>query len=235
MTPDVRRRDGGFTLPELIIVLVLVMLAALIGFPLLQKTIVRSNLEGAAQELASALRLARLEAIRRSAPAVVVLDTATNQVATFVDFNDDDPDADNNYRGSDLIYNPDDAPLCPPSAVPEGCLRANERDRYVNEALQLTRQAKLGGPAGDPAIVDGFTDRGDGPRVVFSADGSVVDVGGFRLNDGVKDDAGVVLNFLEVRVSPASAARVQLLKWNKDDGKWYTRDMKDGKSTWKWY
>lgn len=230
-----RSRGDGFTLIELLIVLTILLMAALIGFPALNRTIRRTQLEGAAQELASAARLARLEAIRRSAPTVVVLDTATNQVSAFVDLNDNDPDADGDFVGSDLKYNPDDAPTCPPNTIAPGCLPENAKDFYVVEKMQLTQKIKLGGPTADPAVVTGFTDRGDGPRVVFNPNGSVLDIGSYRVNDGIKDDGDQILNSLEVRVSPAAAGRIQLLKWNKNDGTWYTRDLKNGKSTWEWY
>jgi prepilin-type N-terminal cleavage/methylation domain-containing protein len=217
-----RVAERGLTMVELVVALAIVVVAALIGFPLLQKTIVRANLEGAAEEMASALRQARLEAIRRSAPAIVVLDPATRRVTAFVDLNN--ANAATGYRGSDLLYNPEAAPALPDNA----------KDFLVVEA-QLSPRVAAGGPPSDTAAIDGLTDRGAGPRLVFSPDGSVLDVGGFRLNDGVKDVAGDVRNVLEVRVSPASAARIQLRKWNVTDNAWYARDMRNGKSTWQWY
>ncbi len=204
------RRASGFTLLELLIVLSVVMLVALIGFPALQHLIQRAQLEGAGQELATKLRQIRLEAIRRSAPAVVTLDTTTGEVNAFIDLND----AGGN-RAPDLLFNP--SPLLPDNA----------RD-FVLEDFQLPPKVKMGGPTADPAIVSGFTDRGAGPRLVFNPDGSVLDVGSFRVGDGS-------LNFLQVAVGPVAAARIQLQKWSSTDNAWYGRDMKDGKALWEWY
>src|SRR5262245_53501727 len=218
-----RRRQRGMTLVELSIALAIVVLAALLGLPALQKMIVRANLESAAEQMASVLRQARLEAVRRSAPTVVTFDTARREVTAFVDLNTANALA--GYRGSDLLFNPEAA-----ASLPE-----NARD-FVAVPMQLSGKVSAGGPPADAAAVDGFTDAGAGKRVVvFGADGAVRDVGAFRLNDATRDVAGNVRNFLAVRVSPATTGRVQLLKWNEADSAWATRDMKDGKATWEWY
>ena len=210
------------TLIELSIVLAIIVIAALIGLPALQKMIVRANLESAAEQMSSVLRQARLEAVRRSAPTVVTFDTATRQLTAFVDLNT--ASAATGYRGSDLLFNPEAA-----IGLPD-----NARD-FVAVQMQLTAKVTAGGPPADPAAIDGFTDSGGTRVVVFGADGSVRDVGAFRLNDGTRDPAGLVRNFLAVQVSPATTARVQLLKWNETSAAWVTRDMKNGKATWEWY
>jgi type II secretory pathway pseudopilin PulG len=211
------------TLVELVIVLAIIVLAALIGLPALQKMIVRANLESAAEQMAGVLRQARLEAVRRSAPAVVTFDTATRQLSAFVDLNT--ASVATGYRGSDLLFNPEAAVGLPDNA----------RD-FIVVQMQLSAKVRPGGPPADAAAVDGFTDSGAGQRVVvFGADGAVRDVGAYRINDDTRDPAGLVRNFLAVRVSPATTARVQLLKWNEADAAWVTRDMKNGKATWEWY
>jgi type II secretory pathway pseudopilin PulG len=203
-------------------VLAIIVLAALIGLPALQKMIVRANLESAAQQMANVLRQARLEAVRRSATTVVTFDTTTRQLTAFVDQNT--ASAATGYRGSDLLYNPEAA-----SGLPNNALD------FIAVQTQLSGKVVAGGPAADAAAVSGFTGSGTGPVVVFGADGAVRDVGAFRLNDGTRDPAGLVRNFLEVQVSPATTARVQLLKWNEASAAWVTRDMKNGKATWEWY
>jgi prepilin-type N-terminal cleavage/methylation domain-containing protein len=228
-----RHRDRGFTMLELIIVLVLVLLAALITFPLVQKMISRASFESTAQQLAATMRAARLEAIRRSAPAVVQIDEDTHVVTVFIDLNN--ANAATGYRGSDLVYNPE--------VPPASALNDNARDFYVPQLqLPLTRKVNLAGPTAHDDFIDGLTpDPGDGegPRVVFNPDGSVLDPGGYRLNDGLINNDDEILNSIEVTVAPAAAARIQLRKWHKDDDEWYARDMKRVgsvmKTTWEWY
>lgn len=203
-------RERGLTLIELLVALAIVMLVAAVGYPALQKMIVRSNLEGAAQQAMAALRQGRLEAIKRSRPAVAVLDTTTKHLTVFVDFHD--------AGGApipDLLFNP------------RAGVDPNNTD-YVVADVPLPRLVELGGPPTDNEIVEDFTDRGDGPRAVFEPDGSVAKPGAFR----VRDDRQ---NFLEIRVAPKATARIQLRKWQTNDNAWYTRDMRDGKVLWEWY
>jgi prepilin-type N-terminal cleavage/methylation domain-containing protein len=203
-------RERGLTLIELLVALAIIMLVAAIGYPALQNMIARSNLEGAAQQAMAAMRQGRLEGIKRSRPAVAVLDVATKRLTVFVDFND----AAGN-PASDLLFNP------------RAGVDPSNTD-YVVAEVPLPRLVELGGPPSFSASVDGFTDRGAGPRAVFEPNGSVADVGAFR----VRDDRQ---NFLEIRVSPEATAQIKLLKWHSNDNAWYTRDMRDGKVLWEWY
>jgi prepilin-type N-terminal cleavage/methylation domain-containing protein len=205
-------RERGLTLIELLVALAIIMLIAAIGYPALQKMIARSNLEGTAQQMMAALRQGRLEAVKRSVPAVAVMDQAARRFTVFVDFHD----AGGN-PGADLLYNPR-----------VGTNPSNTD--YIVADLPLPPQVHLGGPPGDANAVDGFTDRGDGPRAVFQPDGAVEAVGAFR----VRDDRQ---NYLEIRSEPLATARIQLRKWNPSTSppNWQTRDMKDGKVLWEWY
>lgn len=218
-----RRAERGLTMVELLVALAILALVAIISMPALRAMIVRANLEGTGQEIANALRQARLESVRNSAPAVVSIDSTTDELVAFIDRNN--ASVATGFRGSDLIYNPEAAPSLPDNA----------KD-FIVYRMHISAKVKGGGPATDSAAVDGFTDRGALPRAaVFTAEGAVKDVGGFRLNDGLREGAGNVRNFLEVRVEPASTGRVQLRKWNEADNQWYARDMRNGKSTWVWY
>ena len=206
----VRRRQRGLTMLELIVALAILMITAAIGYPALQKMIARSHLEGAAQLTMAALRQGRLEAIKRSAPAVAVLDVPSRKMTVFIDLNDA-----GGTPAADLHYNPR------PGVNP------NNTD-YIDAEVPLPRQVDAGGPPSDNEAIENFTDRGDGPRAVFEGDGSVTDVGAFRLRDERE-------NYLEIRVEPAATGRIQLRKWHTPDNAWYTRDMKDGKALWQWY
>ncbi|HEV8628758.1 MAG TPA: GspH/FimT family pseudopilin [Thermoanaerobaculia bacterium] len=200
----------GFTLLELLVVMAIMMLAVLIGYPMLLKTVARSNLESTAQLIAALLRQARLESVKRAAPAVIVLDPTTKKLSAFLDLNDNA-----GTPNSDLLFNP------------KAGLAADNTDYLIGE-LQVPARVDLGGPASDPLAVKGLTDRGAGPRLVFNGDGSVVDTGAFRVKDNNEND-------LEIAIEPKATGRVQLRKWSVADSVWYTRDMKNGKALWEWY
>ncbi len=67
------RADGrsGYTILELMVVLVIVALIAQFAFPRYGETVRRMQLDGAANKLASDLRRARIEAMRRNASVYV--------------------------------------------------------------------------------------------------------------------------------------------------------------------
>jgi general secretion pathway protein H len=64
----------GFTLFELLVVLVLVALIAAVSAPLLLKGLGRAEARGAAQDVAAALRRARSEAVVRNSDVVLTVD-----------------------------------------------------------------------------------------------------------------------------------------------------------------
>src|SRR4029079_6954408 len=66
-------RSAGFTFVELLTVLALGLVVALLGFPNLQKMIVRSKLRGATEQLSALMRQARLEAVKNNATVVLKL------------------------------------------------------------------------------------------------------------------------------------------------------------------
>lgn len=80
-----RHRARGFTLIELLIVIALVMIVALIGYPALMNTLRRAQVTGAAKEVANAVRVARLEAIKRSRPVGALAQTNAARMIVFED------------------------------------------------------------------------------------------------------------------------------------------------------
>jgi prepilin-type N-terminal cleavage/methylation domain-containing protein len=204
-----RARANGYTFIELVIALAILALIVLIGYPSLHKMIARSQLRSLAQEIAVLLRQARLEAIGRGAPAVVRIDVTGRELTAFVDIDD----AGGN-PGADLVYTPR-------SGVARGTT-----DYVVGVRLL---DVPLGGPSADPSPVAGFTDPGDGPRIVFQPDGSVADSGGLRYGDARG-------NYLEVGVRPATTGRIEVRKWDRDAGTWRERGRTaSGGTTWTWY
>ncbi|MCP4202633.1 MAG: hypothetical protein GY769_11945 [bacterium] len=74
---------------ELMIVMALVALIVLIGFPALDKLINRNKLMGTATETTNGLRLARYQALKNSRPTVYSIDGGTREILSWVDDNDD--------------------------------------------------------------------------------------------------------------------------------------------------
>jgi prepilin-type N-terminal cleavage/methylation domain-containing protein len=83
------RGAAGFTLLEVTLVVALIGIAVLIGFPALQKMIVRSELEGVTRTAATFVQQARFESIRSGSGAVIRVDLLEGEVVAFVDENDD--------------------------------------------------------------------------------------------------------------------------------------------------
>src|ERR1700680_2316990 len=67
-------RTSGFTLIELMIVLVIMMALLVLTIPALRSLVNRGKLVGAAQQIEGVLRMARLEAIKRGVVTVVKVD-----------------------------------------------------------------------------------------------------------------------------------------------------------------
>jgi prepilin-type N-terminal cleavage/methylation domain-containing protein len=78
-----RHRHSGFTLIEVLVVLILLGLIALLGFPALQNAIARSRLEGTARQITILMQQSRFDAIKNSAPVSVRVDIPERLVTAF--------------------------------------------------------------------------------------------------------------------------------------------------------
>jgi type II secretory pathway pseudopilin PulG len=198
-------RAGGFTLIELLVIIAIVMVLALFTWPALDKMIHRARLQGFATEVAGLMNRARLESVKRSVPAVVRLDFASDQVVLFVDVD------------GDGVFTPD-------AAVPLGQadFEVVRRPRPARIAFQGPSDGEEGSDA-----VDGFTvnpeDNSLPHQAVFNPDGSIDVIGAFRFAD-------IKGNVLEVRVAPQATARIELRKW---DGSVF-RAPREGGEPWNW-
>jgi Tfp pilus assembly protein FimT len=90
--PNVPRppgRSGGFTFVELVVVIFFMLVLALLGYPAIQRMVVRNQIEGAARDTAIMIRSARIEALKRSRPAHVSADAVGHEIVAFVDVDED--------------------------------------------------------------------------------------------------------------------------------------------------
>jgi|HubBroStandDraft_3_1064219.scaffolds.fasta_scaffold24795_2 type II secretory pathway pseudopilin PulG len=206
-------RAGGFTLAELLVVFALMSALVLVTLPTIGTFLHRGKLTGAAQQITSILRLARMEAIKRGVTTVVQVDFTTNSLLAYADVND----AAGN-PGSDLKYDPPVAAAAETTVV---------RDfDYVITTYTLPNTVHWwGAPDDSPGLsnaVVGFTPNptaGKPNLAVFNPDGSVQATGQFRLGQGafprnVTAAADTVDNFLAVNVQPQATARVFVTKYN---------------------
>lgn len=208
--PRAKRTARGFTLVELLVVLVLLAIAIGLGVPALQNMLLRSRLQGMSQELSVMIQRARLEAIKRRVPTVVRIDPVDGTAVAWVDLDGvavgDPPDS---------IYNPI-----------AGELRLNTD--FELSRLEPRSNVGFGGPPGDAAPAQGLSTDPNGETVlVFLPTGAAAAEGAFRIRD-VAD-----LNHLEIRIAPAGTGRVDLRKWDRDDAAWTSR--REGGEAWKWY
>jgi prepilin-type N-terminal cleavage/methylation domain-containing protein len=71
---NAKRTERGFTLVESLVVVAILFIAVMLSAPYLSKQIQRSKIVGAANQVAGVMRLARLEAIKRSQFGCVTVD-----------------------------------------------------------------------------------------------------------------------------------------------------------------
>jgi prepilin-type N-terminal cleavage/methylation domain-containing protein len=214
--------ERGFTLLEMLVVMLILMILAVFGFPALQELFTRSKLQGSAREISIHLGSSRIAAMRLGRNVVVRPVFGEQRLVSFVDDNE-------NFKhdtGEQVI-----ASLSVPGT-------GSDQGIYMR------------GPNGvaptdeDPAeAIDGFTDiegeDEDDPTLhlaVFEPDGSVRDPGAFRISD-----AATPPNVFEVRIDPPATARIQILKYvfgradglrpGTPAGSWFGQ----GGNQWEWY
>lgn len=203
-----QNRQRGFTLIELLVVMTLMLILMTLAVPVIWSTVRQGKIRGAASEVSTLMRRARLEAIKNSCPAIVrTVDAVGNEparVEAFADCTqpmDGEPDADRPILGT--IH------------LPNGVRFMAPPDVAGKDSIDL--------------LSDNPADPSGAKVAIFQGDGSVDETGAFRLGD----DLG---NFLEVRVAPAATARIELRKClvcaSDVPGDW--RAQGEGGQSWVW-
>jgi len=152
-----RHRSAGFTLIEVLVVLILFGIIALLGFPALQNMIARSRLEGTARQIAILAQQSRFEAIKNSTRVSVRVDIPNRMVTAF---READP------AGTIGVKDAGDIAVGGEGGVP------------------LPRLIEFVAPVAEP-IIRGFepTTPTTDAWATFESDGSVFRQGAFRLGD----------------------------------------------------
>ena len=156
--PQSGRSPSGFTLIEMLVVLAILMILLLFAVPALQTAMRQSKLRGMANETATLMRLARLEAIKNSCTSIVkIVEDDTPHVEGFPDCDGDGVlDADKKSLGT--------------FALPYGV-------RFFAPP-NLKGKDSIDGLSVDPA-------GGAANVAIFRGDGSIQAIGGFRFGDDV--------------------------------------------------
>jgi prepilin-type N-terminal cleavage/methylation domain-containing protein len=179
-------KASGFTLIEVLIVLLVAAILLTLGVPLLNNMIQRAQLEGFARQMAILVQQARFNAIKKSnTQSVVRIDVAKKQVLGFADVDNDgvyDTTKGDYQLGLESL--PNGVEFDFPTADPNPGITTG-----------LSTDPSAGGSSSAPKMA------------IFASDGSIQVPGAFR----VADHHG---NYMEVQVSPQGTARVQVLKWD---------------------
>ena len=188
--PSTRPAEAGFSLVEMLVVVLLIGLLAVWGYPSFLGTLNRLRLTNAAREAAVFMQVARMEATKRSVPTRVVYQDAASgligkpALLAYADLN------------SNNVY---DAAT----------------DRVLAGPYELQKGVQLWGPLettaeGTSAIQTWCTAppfNNCGPT--FASNGSADSVGAFRFRDRLN-------NIIEVRIDFAGTGKVVLQKWDGD-------------------
>lgn len=149
------RRQSGFTLLEMLVVVAVIGILVLITAPAFLNMINRFKLTGTTREVAALMQAARMEAIKMNAPAQVNYDATVNTFIAFVDL-----DRDETLSAPDRVL---------ASKVPL--------------PVKVDFWGPGDGAANGVNAIDGWDDAPVHEGPIFRPDGSVDRVGAFRFKD----------------------------------------------------
>jgi type II secretory pathway pseudopilin PulG len=206
-----RARGGaGFTIIELVVVLVIGLGLMLIVFPPLFRFTHRANLEQMARETASLMQVARRQAIRSNVTTNVVFDFDAGQVYAYVDNN-----------GSNV----EDA-------------GEQELGRYPLPQKVFFWDGRDVAPKGINAVDVNWTGSicvpscPTGGIVSFLPNGSIAKTGAVHFGDK-RDNLTREGNFMEVGIATAATSKIDIKKWDPTTSKYLLRD--ENGTSWTWY
>lgn len=153
--PQLPDSERGFTLIEALVTVAVIGILLLITIPAMLGMLNRMQLTGISREAATLMQVARLEAIKMSAPVEVRYDAAQKRLYAFVDFD------------RDGIENGADRRLSAEARLPRRVEFRGPGDAAPNGAN----------------AIDGWDDPPAKPGPTFLPDGSVDRVGAFRFTD----------------------------------------------------
>ena len=192
-TSRYRNRVVGFTLIELVVVVAIILLLVIVGYPAFVLWAGKARVTGVIQSAAARMQVARQEAIKTNRPVVVQPDFDNDEIVFFVNV-DQDP-------GFEL--NLDDTAQFRTADYELGRLR------LPTEYNILFWSATNQHPEGKDSVVGLTATNAPLNAVVFLPDGSVMDSGAIRFADERS-------NSFEVRIEPRATGRVRVNKYHPD-------------------
>lgn len=205
------QRSSGFTVVEMLVGVAVIGVLAVLGVPLVLKTIQTAKMNSIGLDGNVITRRAKTEAVKLNVPAVVRADLGTNELVAFLDVH------------GPTQADPPDGVFLAVDGVP-----TNTTDRELAR-MPLPAGVTFQAPPDElpmPKVIDGFTTVGSEQVAIFETDGQIRDIGGFRFGD----ERG---NYLELRIEPAATARVTLRKWNPVLTDW--KEQGEDGEKWIWY
>jgi prepilin-type N-terminal cleavage/methylation domain-containing protein len=180
------RRNAGFTMIELLVVLALIGVLLTLGIPALNNFIHRSKIEGIARQTAALMQLARFQAIKLNGTTRVAASYATDEVYAFFDADIADGPTFNAAVDRELgrYKLPNGVRFWAAKDSPEGksALTLGDNDEDCDTCPTTSWEE-------------------------FRPDGTAAKPGAMRFGDERE-------NYLEVRVATAATGRVQVAKFD---------------------
>lgn len=201
------RRAAGFTLIEVLVVLVLAGILMAFTAPFLDRFLQRNKIEGIARQTATLMQVARLESLRGRAPVRVVADYDGDVVYAFADHN----------RNGVLDAAPDRELARHP--LPKGV-------SFWGAENEAPEQADALGHFDDDSSC---SECPRGGWEEFKTDGSAVQTGAIRFGD----ERG---NFLEVNVTSLATGKIEVRKYDPESEAYWVQGEVGGRGkSWEWY
>jgi prepilin-type N-terminal cleavage/methylation domain-containing protein len=201
------RRAAGFTLIEVLVVLVLAGILMAFTAPFLDRFLQRNKIEGITRQTGTVMQVARLESLRGRAPVRVVADYDGDQVYAFADFN----------RNGVLDAATD-----------------RELARYPLPKGVSFWGAENAEPEQADALINFDDDSScsscpEGGWADFKTDGAAARTGAIRFGD----ERG---NFLEVNITSLATGKIEIRKYDPESKEYWVQGEVGGKGkSWEWY